>query len=79
MENVNIPRRVGGIRQTSKGGKRPWENPAGKLPKVGDGVLQKTFSLESRHIDWRFGQGNQSGYLRALTDADIMTRSLPEH
>ena len=28
-----------------KGGKRPWENPSANLPKVGDGVVGKQFSL----------------------------------
>jgi len=61
-----------------KGGKRPWENPSANLPKVGDGVVGKQFSLEAHHISWLLGQGNQSSYLRGLIDADIMARSLPE-
>lgn len=62
-----------------KGGKRPWPNPWNHEKKVGEGVVNKTVTLEERHIDWLRGQPNQSEYLRALLDADIMKRSLPEH
>lgn len=61
-----------------KGGRRPWENPSANLPKVGDGVVGKQFSLEARHVSWLLRQGNQSSYIRALIDADIMARSLPQ-
>ena len=65
--------------QNVKGGKRAWDVPAGKEPRVGDGVVHSTFTIEERHVEWLRGQQNQSGYIRALLDADIMRRSIPEH
>ena len=64
--------------QNIKGGKRPWHVPASTEPRVGDGVVHSTFTIEERHQEWLRGQSNQSEYIRALLDADIIRRSLPE-
>ncbi len=41
-------------------------------------ALWVTVQKETRINPPLFGQGNQSSYIRALIDADIMARSLPE-